>query len=61
MYELVAVNRLNAREQTTLRRFDELQEAKDEAEKRRKQEPLRYFVIFVHLSSFCRLVCYHTL
>lgn len=61
MFELVAVSRLNAREQVSLRRFDEFEEAKEEAETRRKAEPLRYFVVFIWVSSFCRLVCHHTL
>ena len=61
MFELVAVNRQNVREQVSLRRFNELQEAKEEAERRRKIEPLKAFYVFIHLSPFCRLLTYHTL
>lgn len=60
-WELVAVSRLRAREQERIRFYDDRQEAIEEAEKRRKEEPLRYFVIFHHLSSFCRIVNWHSL
>jgi hypothetical protein len=61
MFELVAVNRLNVKEQTSLRRFNERDEAVTEAETRRKAEPLICFYVFIWLSPFCRLVTYHTL
>jgi hypothetical protein len=61
MFELVAVNRLRVREQVSLRRFNERDEAVEEAERRRKSEPLTIFYVFIHLSPFCRLVTYHTL
>jgi hypothetical protein len=61
MFELVAVNRLKVREQVSLRRFNEHAEAVEKAERRRQSEPLRYFVVFIWVSDFCRLVCHHTL
>ena len=61
MFELVAVNRRDVKEQTSLRRFNEREEAVEEAERRRKIEPLTVFYVFIWVSSFCRLVCYHTL
>jgi hypothetical protein len=61
MFELVAVNRLNAKEQTRIRFYNELEEAEEEAERRRKSEPLTVFYVYIWVSSFCRLVCHHTL
>jgi hypothetical protein len=61
MFELVAVNRLRVKEQESLRRFNEREEAVAEAERLRKEQPLTVFYVFVHLSWFCRLVTYHTL
>jgi hypothetical protein len=61
IFELVAVNRLNVKEQTSLRRFSDFEEAKAEAEAHRKVQPLRYCVVFLWTSLNTRLTCYHTL
>lgn len=60
-FELVAVNRLNVKEQTRIGFYAERAEAVEEAERRRKVEPLTAFYVFHWLSDFCRILNYHTL
>jgi hypothetical protein len=61
IFELVAVNRLDVKEQTSLRRFSDFEEAKSEAEAHRKTFPLRYCVVFLWTTLRTRLTVHHTL
>ena len=56
LYELIAVNRLNVSEQTSLRYFPTLQEAEREAKARQQSNPLDVFYVFYHLSPELRLM-----
>ena len=61
MCEVVSVSRLDAKDQQTIGKFNEPEQARAFIEARRQTEPLRYFVLFAHLSPFTRIATYHTL
>lgn len=63
MYELVAVNRLNVKDQRRVRFYnqEDWERAKEDAEVLRKENPLTYYVLFVWVSNFCRILTWHTL
>ena len=61
MYELVKSPRHSLSSETSLRRYDDLEEAKREAETRRQADPAHCYLVFEHVSPFCRLLNYYTL
>ena len=61
MYELESVDRQNPKDKTRLGRFDDLEDAIAEMHRRKQFEPRRAFYIFIHLSSFCRLLTEHSI
>ena len=61
LYEVVSINRLDATDQKIIGKFEAIEPAKTLIEERKQTEPLRYMALFTNLSSFCRLLCYHTL
>ena len=61
MCEVVSVNRLDPKDQKTVGKFNEPEEARAFIEEQRQTQPLRYFVLFAHLSAFTRIATYHTM
>lgn len=59
--EIVSISRLDTKDQKTVKWSDDMAEARAYIEEQYKAQPLRYFCIFMHLSSFCRLLSWHTL
>lgn len=59
--EVISISRLDAKDQQTVGRFEQPDQARQWIEERRKTEPLRYFVVFAHLSPRTRIATYHTL
>lgn len=60
-YEVVSINRRDPKDQQIIGKFEEVTEARAFIDERSGTEPLRYFALFANLSSFCRLMCHHTL
>jgi hypothetical protein len=61
MCEVVSISRLDAKDQQSVGRFDQPDQARQWIDERRTTEPLRYFVLFAQVSAKTRIATYHTL
>jgi hypothetical protein len=59
--EVISISRLDAKDQQSVGRFNQAEEARQWIEERRQSEPLRYFVLFAQVSAKTRIATYHTL